>query len=70
MQQAVYDTSLSLVVEEADRVVSELCEFLESPERLLPGGYLYLTDILGNPEMMNQVGRLFASVFADRKSML
>ncbi|WP_273854100.1 pur operon repressor [Guptibacillus spartinae] len=53
--------------EEADRVVGELCDFLESPDRLLPGGYLYLTDILGNPEIMNQVGRLFASVFADRK---
>ncbi|USK33953.1 pur operon repressor [Bacillus sp. F19] len=54
-------------VNEAKEIISELCSLMAKPERLLPGGYLYLTDILGNPTMVNQIGRLFASVFADRK---
>jgi purine operon repressor len=40
---------------------------LANPERLLPGGYLYMTDILGDPRIVNKIGRLYASVFADRK---
>ncbi|MBD1383166.1 pur operon repressor [Metabacillus arenae] len=52
---------------EAEEMIKILCELMEKPERLLPGGYLYLTDILGNAKFMNQVGRLFASVFAERK---
>ncbi|MGG4490361.1 pur operon repressor [Metabacillus idriensis] len=54
-------------VSEAKEIISELCAHMAKPERLLPGGYLYLTDILGNPTIVNQIGRLFASVFADRK---
>ncbi|AKO90729.1 MULTISPECIES: pur operon repressor [Priestia] len=52
--------------EEAKAFVDDLCEMIESPERLLPGGYLYLTDILGNPKVVNKIGRLFASTFANR----
>jgi purine operon repressor len=53
--------------DEAQVLVSELCEQLAQPSRLLPGGYLYMTDILGNPQWLRQVGKLFASAFADRE---
>jgi len=53
--------------EEAKQTIQMLCGTMANPDRLLPGGYLYLTDILGNPRIMKQVGRLFASVFADRE---
>jgi purine operon repressor len=43
-----------------------ICRELEQPERLLPGGYLYMTDLLGQPSLMQEVGRMFASAFADR----
>lgn len=43
-----------------------ICRELEQPDRLLPGGYLYMTDLLGQPGMMQEVGRMFASAFADR----
>ena len=52
---------------EAKQTIDELCELIAKPERLLPGGYLYLTDILGNPSIVNQIGRLFATVFSNRK---
>lgn len=39
---------------------------LANPERLLPGGYLYMSDILGNPSTMAQIGKLFATAYADK----
>ena len=52
--------------EEAEAVIEDLCQVMNSPERLLPGGYLYMNDILGNPQLMNKVGRLIASAYADQ----
>lgn len=51
---------------EAHQFISNLRTLIAKSDRLLPGGYLYLTDILGNPRLVNKIGRLFASVFADR----
>jgi purine operon repressor len=48
------------------QLIHGVCRQLEQPERLLPGGYLYMSDILGQPAIMNEIGRTFASVFADR----
>lgn len=48
-------------------MIDGLCDQLSKPERLLPGGYLYLTDVLGNPRQVKPMGQVFASVFADRK---
>ncbi|MGH0595438.1 pur operon repressor [Bacillus pretiosus] len=50
--------------EEADLIIGELCSLFENPGRILPGGYLYMTDLLSNPRHINGAGRLFASVFA------
>lgn len=50
--------------EEVKSFINELCELIASPERLLPGGYLYMTDILGNPSIVQKAGRLFASAYA------
>ncbi|WP_062200987.1 pur operon repressor [Massilibacterium senegalense] len=52
--------------EESNEVIQVLSEKLEDPERLLPGGYLYLTDLLGDPKLMNRAGRLLASFFANQ----
>ncbi|WP_318506393.1 pur operon repressor [Bacillus sp. T3] len=49
---------------EARPFVEELCELMSSPERLLPGGYLYMTDIIGDPSIVRKAGRLFASAYA------
>ncbi|MCA0972719.1 pur operon repressor [Halobacillus litoralis] len=46
--------------------VQSLCEKLEDPERLLPGGYLFMSDILGDPKTTRDIGRLFASAFHDQ----
>jgi purine operon repressor len=53
--------------EEAERFIGEMCEVMEKPERLLPGGYLYMTDILGDPQFVNKVGRLIASAYSGKQ---
>lgn len=53
--------------DEIREIMGELIEELSHSDRLLPGGYLYMTDVLGNPGMMNQVGKVFATAFADEK---
>ncbi|TGA96522.1 pur operon repressor [Sporolactobacillus shoreae] len=50
---------------EAGRLLANLKEQMTDAGRLLPGGYLYMTDILGRPELVNSIGRLIASVYAD-----
>lgn len=45
--------------------VKELCESIADPERLLPGEYLYLTDILGNPSIVQKAGKIIASAYSD-----
>ncbi|WP_462410002.1 pur operon repressor [Neobacillus sp. Marseille-QA0830] len=51
--------------EKAKPFVDELCQLIMDPDRLLPGGYLYLTDILGNPQIVQKAGRIIASAYAD-----
>ncbi len=52
-------------VERAKAIIAEFKEDLESSERLLPGGYLYMSDIMGNPKMMNDIGDLIATMYGD-----
>ncbi|GGG87443.1 Pur operon repressor [Paenibacillus radicis (ex Gao et al. 2016)] len=52
------DTALS--------IMKNICRQLEQPERVLPGGYLYMTDMLGQPDLLADVGRMFATSFASR----
>ncbi|MEX2459921.1 MAG: pur operon repressor [Paenibacillaceae bacterium] len=46
--------------------IQKLCTKLAQPERILPGEFIYMSDILGQPSIMNEVGRMFASAFAGR----
>ncbi len=52
---------------EARPIINELCDLIADPDRLLPGGYLYMTDILGDPAIVQKAGRLLASAFTEEK---
>ena len=52
---------------EVREIIQTLISELSKSDRLLPGGYLFMTDLLGNPELMNRVGKVFASVFYDQQ---
>lgn len=43
--------------------VKQLCVQLEQADRILPGGYLYMSDLLGLPSMMEQAGKIIATAF-------
>lgn len=49
----------------AREVVSGFMEVLKMKDRLLPGGYLYMSDIMGNPHMMSDIGELIATMYGD-----
>ncbi len=34
---------------------------------MLPGGYLFLSDLVGNPYALNKVGKLIASIYMEEK---
>jgi len=50
--------------DEIEKFIHELCDLLKDPERILPGGYLYMSDLLGNPGIMRKIGHVFATAFA------
>lgn len=53
--------------ENVKEFIAELCSLIENPDRLLPGGYLYVADIIGNPQIIDKVGQLFASKFCEEE---
>ena len=44
-----------------------MAERLSENDRLLPGGYVYLSDLLGRPEVLRQVGRLIANQYVGKE---
>ncbi|WP_083189952.1 pur operon repressor [Orenia metallireducens] len=52
-------------VKDIQNVIDELCECLSDSTRILPGGYLYMTDLIFNPALMDKVGEIFATKFSD-----
>lgn len=48
-------------------IIEKVCDTLQQPDRVLPGGYLYMTDMLGQPELLADVGKMFATAFVDRQ---
>lgn len=52
---------------EATELIRYLCQMLEEKERLLPGGYLFMSDLVGNPRLLSQVGELIATLYMDKE---
>ena len=50
----------------AQTVIEQLVKAVDDESRLLPGGYVYLSDLLGRPDILRKVGRLIATQYVDR----
>ncbi|GAB6099760.1 pur operon repressor [Halanaerocella petrolearia] len=48
--------------------VSDVCKELSDSDRILPGGYIYMTDLIFNPDLMSDIGKIFATKFSDVES--
>jgi len=51
--------------EQANAFIRHLHETLSSGDRILPGGFLYMSDVLGRPDVLDTAGKMFASRFRD-----
>lgn len=52
--------------EKALGIIEKVCTKLEEPGRILPGGYLYMSDLLGQPHLVNEIGDIFATIFGGK----
>ena len=48
----------------AGAFIGELCRRLSGTERVLPGNFLYYSDILSTPETVNRMGEIMATEFS------
>ena len=48
---------------EATAFLGQLAETLSTPSRILPGGFLYMADVLYDPKILNPLGLIFATFF-------
>lgn len=53
--------------EKSKAKIEELCNQLEDHSRVLPGGYLYMSDILGNPTIVQEIAKAFVTAFQGEK---
>ena len=53
----------SISSEKADLITQNLCEELSQKERILPGGFVYMLDIIYNPVKIERIGRIFTRQF-------
>ena len=49
--------------EDAYRTVRDLAQMLAAPGRVLPGGFIYMADILAMPDVVERMGTIIASQF-------
>lgn len=50
---------------EREQFANHLCQRLSGSERIVPGGFIYLTDIIFDPQVGQKIGRIFTSLFAE-----
>ena len=57
----------TLVEEDARKILDEFIEKISEGDRLLAGGYIFMSDIGGNPSLMNKLGRVIATVYKNKE---
>lgn len=54
-----------MLADEAQHFIDELVSEVSDETRVLPGGYVFLSDLLGRPDILRRVGRLIATQYLD-----
>lgn len=52
--------------EQGESLELELCQELTKKERILPGGYLYMLDVIFSPDTITQIARILAGNFYNK----
>lgn len=51
----------------ASEIVDRFMNILKAEDRLLPGGYLYMSDIMGDPSLMSDIGELITTMYCNEE---
>ena len=54
-------------ISEKKDILNVLCDLFSNRNRILPGGFIYFTDIFNNPGIVTNIARIIASEFTDKK---
>lgn len=54
-------------VQEKKDILTELCRLFSNTNRILPGGFMYLTDIFNNPGIVTNIAKIICSEFSNIK---
>lgn len=57
----------SMAESEAREVLEYLRQELAQGDRILPGGYLYFSDLLSSPRVLRNIGRIIANCYKEEK---
>lgn len=55
-------------IERAREVVKKICTRLTNSERIIPGGFLYMTDVIFSPDIVSDIGKVLASRFINHNA--
>ena len=53
--------------EDEIKFIEGLCKMLQSPDRIIPGGFIYMNDIIYSPDIVSKMGIIFAQRFQNKK---
>ncbi len=56
-----------LGTKERTDILNDLCDLFSNKNRILPGGFMYLTYIFNNPGIVTNIAKLISSEFANKK---
>jgi purine operon repressor len=50
---------------ESEKFAEGLCEILSEKDRIIPGNFIYMTDVMYNPEIVHKAGKILATAFSE-----
>lgn len=53
--------------EETEIILDGLCKSFSEKNRIIPGGFIYMTDLFNNPNIVNNIAKIISSKFVDKK---
>lgn len=51
--------------DEINDLLNQWCQRLADPKRMIPGGFLYMADVIFDSQVVSKAGEIFASYFSD-----
>lgn len=55
-----------LGLNEKTQILNELCNLFSNKSRILPGNFIYMTDIFNNPNIVTNIAKLISSEFSNK----